>query len=186
MRTSQTDPLRIATIPVGEAGARIGITFAPGKYQPNAMTGAWARDLAIDLEAIRLWNATSLISLIEPHEFEELRITPLPAEAEAIGLRWYGLPITDGAAPDARLLGAWDRLGPTFIADIARGSSLVIHCKGGLGRAGTVAAMLLLDSGQATSAKEAMQLVRSVRPGAIETPAQEEFLLRWAERLRPA
>jgi ADP-ribosyl-[dinitrogen reductase] hydrolase len=148
------------------------------------MTGAWARDLVVDLEAIRSWKATSLISLLEPQEFEELRITALPTTADALGLRWYGLPITDGAAPDARFLSAWNQLGPKFIADIAQGNSLVIHCKGGLGRAGTVAAMLILDSGKAVSADDAMRLVRSVRPGAIETEAQEVFLRQWAKRCR--
>jgi ADP-ribosyl-[dinitrogen reductase] hydrolase len=31
---------------------RIGITFCPGKYQPDAATGVWHRDLNIDLNAI--------------------------------------------------------------------------------------------------------------------------------------
>jgi ADP-ribosyl-[dinitrogen reductase] hydrolase len=66
MRTSQTDPLRIATLSVGEHGGAIGVTFAPGKQQAVAMTGAWARDLDQDLLAIKHWGAEVLLTLLEP------------------------------------------------------------------------------------------------------------------------
>ena len=58
----------------------------------------------------------------------------------------------------------------------------MVHCKG-LGRAGTVAAMLLLQSGEAKRASDAIHMVRHARPGAIETIAQEEFLEYWAQSL---
>ena len=61
------------------------------------------------------------------------------------------------------------------------------HCgplQGGLGRAGTVAAMLLLQSGAERTAQAAIGSVRRVRPGAIETAVQEEFLQQWAQGLR--
>jgi len=49
MRTSASHPLLIAELPVGAHGGGIGVTFAPGKYQEVAMTGAWARDLDVDV-----------------------------------------------------------------------------------------------------------------------------------------
>lgn len=39
--------------------------------------------------------------------------------------------------------------------------------------------MLLLDSGTAQDGDEAMGMTRQVRPGAIETPAQEDFVRGW-------
>jgi ADP-ribosyl-[dinitrogen reductase] hydrolase len=50
----------------------------------------------------------------------------------------------------------------------------VVHCRGGLGRAGTVAACLLIEFG--TSPAEAITLVQTQRPGAIETMAQENYV----------
>jgi hypothetical protein len=44
------------------------------------------------------------------------------------------------------------------------------HCKGGLGRAGMMAARLLVELGVAP--EQAIRDVRCARPGAIETPAQ--------------
>jgi len=75
------------------------------------MTGSWARDLTTDLAAIKAWGATALVSLIEPWEFEELRIQELPRRSAEHGLEWYGLPIVDGAAPDDKWLDSWQEVG---------------------------------------------------------------------------
>ena len=133
----------------------------------------------MDLAAIRAWGADRLITLIEPWEFEELRIQSLPERAAAHGLIWHGLPIVDGAAPDARLLCQWERLGPLMARELLAGRKVVVHCKGGLGRAGTVASMLLLDTRTAKDGREAIGMVRQVRPGAIETLVQEMFIRDW-------
>ncbi|MBK0052738.1 cyclin-dependent kinase inhibitor 3 family protein [Stenotrophomonas sp. S39] len=185
MRTSLSHPLLIAELPVGALGGAIGVTFAPGKYQEVAMTGAWARDLDTDVSAIHRWGAKHLISLLEPWEFEDLRIETLPVVAAGKGISWHGLPITDGAAPDDRLLQGWLQLSAELVADMLSGQRVVVHCKGGLGRAGTVAAMLLLQAGEAKKASDAVHIVRHARPAAIETIAQEEFLEHWARRLHP-
>lgn len=146
------------------------------------MTGAWARDLDLDLVSIVRWGAQHLITLIEPWEFQELRIPSLAERAHAHGLKWHGLPITDGAAPDGRLLEPWKSLGPQLAAEILSGSRIVVHCKGGLGRAGTVASMLLIETGCASDGADAIAKVRAVRPAAVETPEQEEFILNWPDR----
>lgn len=178
-RTSLSHPLQIATLPVGQLGGAIGVTFAPGKRQEVAMTGSWYRDLDLDLEAIRSWGASHLISLIEPWEFEELQITALPERAVSHGLRWYGLPIVDGAAPDSTFLKEWKELETPICNALLEGRRAVVHCKGGLGRAGSVACMLLLGTKTSLSSTDAIKRVRDVRPGAIETLEQENFLRTW-------
>jgi hypothetical protein len=62
MWTSHTHPLRIADIATGSDRGKIGITFAPGKKQPAAMSGAWDRDLATDLDGIAAWNAAAVVT----------------------------------------------------------------------------------------------------------------------------
>lgn len=178
-RTSHSHPLHVATLTVGVNGGAIGVTFAPGKYQEAAMTGSWNRDLDLDLCTIRNWGAAHLISLIEPWEFDELRIGALPERASAIGIEWHGLPIVDGAAPSEAFLKEWCVLSPILCQQLLDGRRVAVHCKGGLGRAGTVACMLLLGTGMAATGIQAIGMVRQIRPGAIETREQEDFICAW-------
>ena len=53
--------------------------------------------------------------------------------------------------------------------------NILVHCRGGLGRAGTIAARLLIEIG--IDPKIAISEVRAVRPGAIETVEQEKYVL---------
>ena len=46
---------------------------------------------------------------------------------------------------------------------------------GGKGRSGTIAAVLLIEFGE--NNKEAIELVRGKRKGAIDTKEQEDFIL---------
>lgn len=183
IRTSQSHPLSIGTIEL-ESGGKIGITFCPGKKQLSAMSGRWDRDLDADLNAIRDWGATHLVTLIAPWEFEELSVTDLPMKAAAHGLAWYHAPILDGHVPgvvpegfDASLWfdAIWPGLSEILHRALAQGEGVVVHCKGGLGRAGTTAALLVAAS-TGMSAGDAIERVRRARPNAIETVAQEDYL----------
>lgn len=173
-RTSASDPLKIAELPVPGGGV-VGLSFCPGKKQARAMTGSWNRDLDADLDAIRRWGAEHVITLVEPLELVELSVPTLGDSVARRGMSWWHLPIVDGAPPDAGWLDRWRHVEPVVLESLMAGGKVFVHCKGGLGRAGTVAAMLLLSSGSAV--RGVVERVRSVRPGAIETAEQEQFLL---------
>jgi ADP-ribosyl-[dinitrogen reductase] hydrolase len=180
MRTSLSHPLQIAELTASNDQGLIGITFCPGKYQPGAMTGGWDRSLEIDLDAIAAWGAVSVVSLIEPHEMERLRVTQLGAAVTARHMHWHHLPIADVSTPCPRFEEQWRTAGPILRAQLKSRFNILVHCKGGLGRAGTIAARLLIELGLAPS--EAIAMTRQVRPGAIETAAQQRFV----EALGPA
>lgn len=173
-RTSLTHPLQIAEVSAPGARGLIGITFCPGKKQVSAMSGAWDRDLGLDLDAISDWGATTIVTLIEPHELEKLKVTALGPEAEARGIDWLHMPITDVSVPDHRFETGWRKHGPRLLNGIRAGERVLVHCKGGLGRAGTVAARMLVELGLMPD--EAIRAVRKVRKGAIETPEQEKHV----------
>lgn len=173
-RTSQTDPLEIASVTAGDARGAIGLTLCPGKHDPVAMSGAWARDLDTDLAAIRAWGAVALVSLIEDHEFVLLRVPDLGRRAQALGLDWHHLPIMDVSIPGEAFESRWRHSGPVLRSMLQRSGRVVVHCRGGLGRSGLVAARMLVELG--VEPGEAIRRVRAARPGAIETDEQERYV----------
>ena len=173
-RTSINSPIEVAwvTDALAPEGGRIGVTFAPGKKGPSVHGKPWDRDLAIDLERlVSEYETQLLVSLIEDHELTLLEIPALVTEAQRRGIVIVRAPVPDLEAPEqdqAR------HLADLAIASARAGRNVVIHCRGGLGRAGTLAACTLVALGQ--SPDDAINHVRRVRKGAIETQSQQEFV----------
>lgn len=174
-RTSLTHPLQIATVTAGTEFGRVGITFCPGKYDRHAMTGEWNRDLALDLDTVRDWGAAAVITLLEPKELTLLRVERLGAEVLRRNMLWFHLPIVDVSTPSERFEQEWEVAGEELRSMLRRRLDVLVHCRGGLGRAGTMAARLLIELGMEPT--KAIAAVRAVRPGAIETSEQETFVL---------
>jgi ADP-ribosyl-[dinitrogen reductase] hydrolase len=162
--------LPISTIAL-EDGGRIGITHCPGLYDAANP----ARDLAADLDAIRAWGAVAVLTLAEEHELHRLHVAHLGRAVAAAGMEWLHLPIRDMMAPDETFEAAWSEAGPRLHRWLDEGRGIHLHCRGGRGRAGMIAALLLVERGM--SPAEAIETVREHRPGAIETAEQENYLL---------
>lgn len=176
MKTSQSHPLQIAKVPLKSGGGAIGIAFCPGKKQPFGMSGAWDRDLDTDLDAIRDWGASAVVTLIEDHELEAMQVTRMGQAVQARHMAWLHLPIRDVDIPGAAFEAAWETAGPGLRALLRDGFRIFVHCKGGIGRAGTIAARLLIELGDDPAS--AMARVREHRKGAIETSEQEDYVRR--------
>ena len=65
---------------------------------------------------------------------------------------------------------------------IRSNEGIAAHCRGGLGRTGTVLASILVWFGDA--AATAIERVRGAQPHAIQSPAQQRFLHDFADRIR--
>jgi len=170
VRTSTTHPLQIAEVRPSPAHGRIGITFCPGKHDHFAHTGAWERDLGIDLDLIAAWGAKLVLTLVAPAELIALKVPMLGVEVHRRGMQWCHLPIADYSVPGKKFEEQWLTQGHAVRELLRQGEDVLVHCKGGLGRAGMMAARLLVELGMEPEA--AIHAVRHVRKGAIETPAQ--------------
>lgn len=181
MRTSHTHPIRVDFLPTAASGlgGKIGLTFAPGKRD-----GArWNRDLLADVTRLReTYDASMLISLIEDFELPLLKIDELFATVRDAGIRLHRLPIRDGGVP--RDTGEVVLLVRTILEAAGAGDTVVIHCKGGLGRAGLVGACCLVGLG--SEPREAIVHVRTARPDTLENDAQEAFVQEFARAWRVA
>jgi ADP-ribosyl-[dinitrogen reductase] hydrolase len=147
VKTSHTHPLQIAEIPAGQGLGRIGVTFCPGKKDPAAMSGAWDRDLGLDLEVIRAWGASAVVTLVEEYELELLRVPTLGKAVRERHMAWLHLPIRDVSVPNGEFERRWALQGPGLRHRLVSGFDVLVHCRGGLGRAGTIASRLLAELG---------------------------------------
>lgn len=96
------------------------------------------------------------------------------AKRSARHIGWQHLPIADRGVPCATFEAAWEEVGEGLRARLRSGFNVLVHCMGGLGRAGTIASRLLVELGW--NASDAVTEVRRVRPGAIETGEQLQFV----------
>ena len=123
------------------------MTLCPGKKGPSLYGPPWDRSLDTDREAVRNWRPNVVVSLMESQEFESLGVPDFGAEVEQIGLQWLHLPMPDTEAPDTTFDDLWLRWGPHVRDIVRRGGRVLLHCRGGLGRTGTLAAQLLVEFG---------------------------------------
>ena len=180
LRTSESHPLRIDTVQARPDWGLIGMSLCPGKQQVDGLSGHWQRDLGMDLERIRAWGASFVVSLVEHHEFAALGVEALPGEALRLGMAWRHLPIPDRQPPGLDFERRWAEVGAELVVALREGRRIFLHCKGGLGRTGTVAACLLREAG--IGAADAVAQVRLVRPKTIETTQQARYVHAYTRR----
>ena len=173
MKTSQDYPLEIDSVSVPDSAGRIGMTLCPGKKQRGAQTGDWYRDLTLDLEVIQAWGATVIVNLIEDHEMVALNVQDTVQHVPA-GIEYMRLPISDFGVPSSAWHEQWDSQSPLLLERLRRGESILLLCKGGLGRTGMVAARILVELGR--SPDDAIKAVRQARAGTIETSEQKAYV----------
>ena len=172
LKDSTSSPLQIDEISFDKGEGGLGLTICPGKRDSYK----WNRNLQEDLSVIRNWGASTVVTLIEAHEFDLLKVDRLGEEVQKLGMRWIHLPIPDVDVPDQRFEQEWVVAGPEIHGRIRAGEKILIHCRGGLGRTGLVAGLILVERGCAPS--DAIQQIRAVRRHAIETPSQEQYVLK--------
>ena len=175
IKTSETHPVRVDPVRPKDGYGRIGITLCPGKKYPWGIAGHWERDLDLDLDRIRRWGATAIVSLITREEMRDLQVKELSRAVADRHMEWWHLPIPDGQPPGPEFERAWVHAGVAIRDRLRLGFDVLVHCKGGLGRAGTVAARLLVEFGERPDV--AIRRVREARSkNALETRDQERYV----------
>jgi protein-tyrosine phosphatase len=134
------------------------------------------------MEAFVEAGVDHVICLQEEHEFARYEPPETLEEraraVEALGIRFSHEEVEDFEAPtmeQARRVVGWVR------EDLEAGLAVVVHCRAGLGRAGTIAACVLIEEGM--GAADAIATVRYFRFGAIQSEAQERLIQEYAEAL---
>jgi atypical dual specificity phosphatase len=125
-----------------------------------------------DFSWLRQQGISVLISLTE--------WPPPKAYVNEAGLMNVHIPIPDMTAPTTRQL---EHALEVIERAQQSGLGVAVHCAAGRGRTGTVLAAYFVRKG--LSAEAAIQQVRQLRPGSIETPEQEQAVREWAKLSPP-
>lgn len=169
VKTSFDSPLRLDHVPVPLDGSgKIYITICPGKKCWSS-TGAfsWDRDLKQDISAIKNYGVSAVVSLLDAKEHEAVGVPDLYTAYSDAGLEVFRVPTADGEYPYDGIRDAgrvWDEA-------VCTGKNIAVHCLGGLGRAGSFVATMLVR-GMSFDPERAIEHVRRYREGAIETQEQ--------------
>jgi len=163
-RYSQDEVLRFYWL---EDGVLAGCSLPGGENGRGPVKNGAA--LGRDLDELRQQGVGAILTLTE----DALEAETLAAH----GMAALHLPVPDMTAP----LPGQIHEALTFIdRQRIEGHAVAVHCLMGQGRTGTILAARLIRDGM--PADEAISRLRQMCPGAIESPAQQEALRRFAER----
>lgn len=178
--SQSSNPIFTLEIP-GKPGV-IGMTPCPGIRLESLKRGNVAKTLKRDIAAYHDWGATGVVTLNETDELIDLGLENLGDELQAAGFWWRHLPIVDMNVPKVGFEEIWRVEGQQISASLSAGEKVILHCLAGLGRTGMMAARLLVDMG--ASPESAIDDVRRVRPRAIQTNAQEDYVREHGKKTR--
>ena len=146
--------------------------YALGRRALAGRAGLANRDLGLDLDEIQRWGATAVISLITDEEIDFLHVRGLREAVEERHMEWWHLPIPDVCPPGPPFERDWKIAGEAIRDRLRMGFDVLVHCRGGLGRAGTVAARLLVELGE--SPDSAIRKVRKAAAAACYRDGRSE------------
>jgi hypothetical protein len=192
------DLVVVAVAYVAAAPRLLGGKRADGSFDPVGATlmlpylllmGAWWHLLRLfrrERPYDRLTDTITIGRRLLPREYPGGFAHVIDLTAELASTRPYAGGRTYAAFPilDSSGLCVADML--RLVQAAGRQRDVYIHCAAGHGRAGMVAACVLLSAGTATGAEDAMRRVREVRPGAVLTAAQRRAVAAFARHVAEA
>ena len=157
-----------------EGKGKIFLTCFPGR---NEEIISFKQSLFLEeLNNFFSQNCSTVVTLVEDQEIEKLCDKKFFVhKIYSNNLKWIHMPIVDLKTPDHKFIDKWQTTKVLLKNDLIDGKNIVLHCMGGKGRSGTIAAILLIEFGE--NNKDAIKKVREKRKGAIETKEQEDFIL---------
>ncbi|UFQ95873.1 tyrosine-protein phosphatase [Pseudomonas wenzhouensis] len=158
-----THPYDVLKVP-GLAGALI-FTPCPGTRETT---------LEAALLALKQAGAAGVITLMPYNELAANGAEQIAQQCQALDLAWYHLPVADEQVPLEAFGEGWRASRLAIVEHLRGGQALAIHCKGGSGRTGLIAARLLIEAGIARD--EAIALVQALRPKTIQHPAHVNWI----------
>ncbi len=140
--------------------------------------GTKEADLSASLAQLKAQGVQAVVSALSFAEMAEAGVAQLPQQSKELGMAWFHLPIEDDQAPGEEFASQWEQVSPNLHNIVNQGGKLALHCMGGSGRTGILAAHLLLELGW--DLERIKSEVKALRPGAFTKPLQIEYINQFA------
>jgi protein-tyrosine phosphatase len=133
-------------------------------------------DTETALKQLKAAGASAVITLMQDAEMASNAVTDLPTLCSQNGLQWFHLPIEDDYAPAGDFAVAWQAQRAAVHQLLDAGKRIAVHCKGGSGRTGLMAAQILVERGYGK--EDALAAVKALRPNALSLAVHQDYLAR--------
>lgn len=161
--------ISISWIPIGKKNL-LGVSQFPGKNLQNIFD---LSSFLKDLQIIKKQKVKIVVSLLPDNEKNKLGLDDLIWSKEEV--EYIQFPINDFSVPPKKKFNELKKLISFIKENLMLSKHVLIHCNGGKGRSGMIAALVL----KAMKEKDPIKKVREKVIGAIETEEQEIFVKDW-------
>ena len=161
--------ISISWIPIGKKNL-LGVSQFPGKNLQNIFD---LSSFLKDLQIIKKQKVKIVVSLLPDNEKNKLGLDDIIWSKEEV--EYIQFPINDFSVPPKKKFNELKKLISFIKENLMLSKHVLIHCNGGKGRSGMIAALVL----KAMKEKDPIKKVREKVIGAIETEEQEIFVKDW-------
>ena len=161
--------ISISWIPIGKKNL-LGVSQFPGKNLQNIFD---LSSFSKDLQIIKKQKVKIVVSLLPDNEKNKLGLDDLIWSKEEV--EYIQFPINDFSVPPKKKFNELKKLISFIKKNLMLSKHVLIHCNGGKGRSGMIAALVL----KAMKEKDPIKKVREKVIGSIETEEQEIFVKDW-------
>ena len=161
--------ISISWIPIGKKNL-LGVSQFPGKNLQNIFD---LSSFLKDLQIIKKQKVKIVVSLLPDNEKNKLGLDDLIWSKEEV--EYIQFPVNDFSVPPKKKFNELKKLISFIKENLMLSKYVLIHCNGGKGRSGMIAALVL----KAMKEKDPIKKVREKVIGAIETEEQEIYVKDW-------
>ncbi|TEE95789.1 cyclin-dependent kinase inhibitor 3 family protein [Pseudomonas aeruginosa] len=153
---------------------RLSIPGIQGKLIFTPCPGTKDSSLVDSLATLKQAGASAVISLMPASELASNGAEDIGKQCQAQDMVWFHLPVADEQVPLEDFGQGWKACKQSILERLNAGQDIAIHCKGGSGRTGLIAARIMIEAGIPRA--DAIALVQALRPKAIQHPAHINWI----------
>ncbi len=123
-------------------------------------------DLDTSLAQLQQQGVAAIVTALDESELASKGVAELGEKAQQLGMKWFQIEIEDDCAPGDEFAAKWQQASPELHQVIAQGGKVAMHCMGGSGRTGLLAAHFLLE--KQWQLDDIVREVQALRPKSVQ------------------